>query len=155
MSLGRLLFYWGWGNLCKDWNKTIPNQSSNNTVQIKKSRNIFFLSLLVDTCPSRQSSRFPSLYPHPFSCIHVSSHFLSVKSCLAFLKKVLIFAFAVLCVKVADWMDVYTRCLKFSENPEWRDQVWRGLSSLSWAELWADWKCLIWIIIFTVFSKES
>ena len=51
-------------------------------------------------------------------------------------------------------MDVYSGCLKFSENPGWRNRC--GEDSLAdWGELLADQKCFTCGIIFTVCSKES
>lgn len=69
---------------------------SNSTIQIKKSRNLFFI-IACGHLPFPSVIAFPSLYPCSFSFLCVSSHFLSVKGCSAF--KILIFAFAVLCIK--------------------------------------------------------
>lgn len=81
VSLNKLILYWGGGIYART--KIKPSIIKAATTQIKKSRNIF-LSVLVDICPSHQSSCFPSSYPCSFSFLHVSCHFLSVKGCLAF-----------------------------------------------------------------------
>lgn len=80
----KLLFDWGGGIYART--KVEPSKIKAATTQFKsqiKEQIFFFLSLLVEFCPSISHHIFPFLYSCSFS-LRRFSHFLSVKGCLAF-----------------------------------------------------------------------
>lgn len=119
-------FLWMWGTMQGlTWETSTPKSKQQQPTSNQRWGS-FLKSLPVENL-SPAAIVCPFLELRPFT---VFTHFLSVKGCLAFTLLFLtlaLSAFAVLLIKIANWMDLYNKCLKFSENPKSGSQVCEGL----------------------------
>lgn len=124
--LHKLLYHWGgapvWGLTWK------PPKSKQQQLASNQRWGSFIKSLPVENLsPPAIVCLFLEPGPLCFHSLPFCERLLSFFT-LLFLTLALS-AFAILLIKIANWMDVYNKCLKFSENPKSGSQVWEGLVS--------------------------